>query len=163
MHYCERFHIPTKAKEEHLFVPCHSQSFLTHFKIPHLSPLVCMMRIPEPPFTDQLLHGPCSTSCYFTHKYNIFPDPCLFSLRIWCFKEMLFSHFIAIVCWWVNVNWKCTILKEKNYFNELMICLLSKIDNEKIISPIVRSGEWCDQKGDRVSKYDTSWLIDSMR
>ena len=44
-----------------------------------------------------------------------------------------------------------------------MICLLSKIDNEKIISPIVRSGEWCDQKGDRVSKNDRSWLIDSMR
>ena len=26
---------------------------------------MCMMRQPEPPFTDQLLHGPFSGSCYF--------------------------------------------------------------------------------------------------
>ena len=44
-----------------------------------------------------------------------------------------------------------------------MICLLSKIENVKIISQIVGKGKNCDKKGDRVYKYDKSCHICSMR
>ena len=40
-----------------------------------------------------------------------------------------------------------------------MICLFSKINNEKIISQHVGSGQTGDLKSDKVSKYDTSCYI----
>ena len=50
-----------------------------------------------------------------------------------------------------------------------IICLTENLfvvkssENEKIIGQIVRSGKWCDQNGDRVSKSDKSYYICMIR
>ena len=40
-----------------------------------LQAVLCMMKLPEPPSTKQLGHGPCSSCSYFTEKYYDFPGP----------------------------------------------------------------------------------------
>ena len=63
---------------ETMISPSFKWSYIYHFHSVFFNPflvtilrvVMCIMiKLPEPPITDQLPHGPWSSSCYFTKKY----------------------------------------------------------------------------------------------